>query len=387
MDSELETLELIELIYRAAGDLDAWILVLQRLALALGGNVATLHHQDARSQESSFSTLWNLSQGDVVPYNEYYGAINPLITTRPQVIRAGAIPTSQMLCPDEIYTRCEYYHDFLRPLDILHCVAPILRSDSQGANFTALTIFRPVGGEQFGEEERKFLRPLVPHLQRAFQLHSRIQGLERKGNAASEALDQLQQGVVLLNAMGEVLLVNSAGTALLAAEKSLMVTPNGLRAAVASEDRELQRLIRGSIATGSGKGMGSGGAIAISRDAFRNPLQVLVAPLRTKTIYLGKEVPSAAIFISDPDREPISDSTVLVQLFGLTRAEARLAQMLAAGQSLKKAAERLVIAESTARSQLKSIFAKTNTNRQSQLVRLLLLAPANPPRPAQRAQA
>lgn len=104
MDSELETLELIELIYRAAGDLDAWTLVLQRLALALGGNVATLHHQDARSQESSFSTLWNLSQGDVVPYNEYYGAINPLITTRPQVIRAGAIPTSQMLCPDEIYT-------------------------------------------------------------------------------------------------------------------------------------------------------------------------------------------------------------------------------------------------------------------------------------------
>lgn len=387
MDSELEILQIIDLIYSAAGDPDAWTIVLQRLTLALGGNACTLHHQDARSQESSFSTLWNLSQGDVVPYTEYYGAINPLITTRPHVIRAGTVPTSQMLCPDEIYTRCEYFHDFLRSLDILHCVAPILRSDSQGANFTALTIFRPVGGEQFGEAERKFLLPLVPHLQRAFQLHSRIQGLERKGNAASEALDHLQQAVVLLNAKGEVLLVNKAATALFASEKSLKLAPNGLRATVPSEDRELNRLIQEAIATGNGKGVDSGGGIAISRDMFRNPLHVLVAPLRTKTIYLGKELPAAAIFISNPDREPISDSTMLMQLFGLTRAEARLAQVLASGQSLQKAAERLGIAQSTVRSQLKSIFAKTNTNRQSQLVRLLLLAPAHAPRSAPRAQA
>jgi DNA-binding CsgD family transcriptional regulator len=280
-----------------------------------------------------------------------------------------------MLCPDEIYTRGEYYHDFLRPLDMLHVVAPILRSDSQGANFTALTIFRSARGEPFGEGERKFLLLLTPHLQRAFQLHNRIQGLERKGNAAGEALDHLQQGVVLLNAKGHVLLVNRAATALFATEKSLKLTPSGLMAAVPSENRELRRLIEGAIATGNRKGMDSGGAMLISRSDFRYPLQVLVTPLRTKTIHIGKDLPVAAIFISDPDCKPVSNSTVFAQLFGLTRAETRLAQILASGQSLKDAAARLGVAQSTLRSQLKSIFAKTNTNRQGELVRLLLLAP------------
>lgn len=331
MDSEQVIFELIELIYRAAGDPGAWDLVLQRLTVALGGNVATLHHQNNASQERNFFSVWNLSPDDVAPYNEYYGSINPLTITRPHLIRTGTIITSQMLCPHEIYTGGEYFHDFLRPLDMLHCVGPVLHSDSQGANFSVLSIFRPVQGEPFGEEERKFLLMLMPHLQRAFQLHNRIQGLERKGNAAGEALDHFQQGVVLLDAKGRVLLVNRAASALFATEKSLKVTPSGLRAAIPSENRELNRLIQGAIATGNGKGLGSGGAVAISRDGFRRPLQVLVTPLRTKTIYLGKDVPVAAIFISDPDRKPVFDSIVLGQLFGLTRAETRLAQILASG--------------------------------------------------------
>jgi DNA-binding CsgD family transcriptional regulator/PAS domain-containing protein len=377
MDSQAAILELIELIYSAAEDPSAWALVLRRLTLAVGGNAATLHHQDTRSQESSFSTLWNLSQDDVAPYDEYYGSLNPLTTTRPDLIRAGTVNTSQMLCPDEIYTRGEYFHDFLRPRDMLHVVAPILRSDSQGANFSALSIFRPVNGEPFGEEERRFLLLLVPHLQRAFQLHNRIHGLERKGNAASDALDQLQQGLVLLDAKGHVLLVNRAATALFAREKSLKLTPSGLRAAVPSENRELIRLIKGAIATGNHNGMDSGGAMFIARSDSRHPLQVLVTPLRTKTIHIGKDLPVAAIFIYDPDCKPVSNSTVFAQLFGLTRAETRLAQILASGQSMKDAAARLGVAQSTLRSQLKSIFAKTNTNRQGELVRLLLLAPVH----------
>ena len=381
VETEGAIFELIELIYRAAGDPSGWDLVLQRLTVAVGGNAATLHHQDTRLQESSFSTLWNLSRDDVAPYNEYYGSLNPLTTTRPHLLRAGTVNTSQMLCPDEIYTRGEYYHDFLRPLDILHVVGPILRSDSQGANFSVLTIFRPLQGEPFGDEERKFLLLLTPHLQRAFQLHNRIQALERKGNAAGEALDHLQQAVVLLDAKGRVLLVNRAATTLFATEKSLKLTPTGLEAAVWCENRELNRLIQGAIATGNGKGLGPGGAAVISRGPLQRPLQVLVTPLRTQAIHLGKDVPVVAVFISDPDRQAVSESAIFTQLFGLTPAEERLAHILAAGESLKDAARRLGVAHGTLRSQLKSIFAKTNTNRQGELVRLLLLVPSRMDKP------
>lgn len=57
--------------------------------------------------------------------------------------------------------------------------------------------------------------------------------------------------------------------------------------------------------------------------------------------------------------------------FGLTPAEQRLAVALADGTGLREAAGHLGICLSTARAQLKAIFAKTGTHRQAELVALL----------------
>jgi len=60
--------------------------------------------------------------------------------------------------------------------------------------------------------------------------------------------------------------------------------------------------------------------------------------------------------------------------FGLTQAEARLALHLVAGETLRCAAVKLSITYETARSQLKSIFKKTRTHRQAELVIVVLTA-------------
>src|SRR5262249_33709747 len=60
--------------------------------------------------------------------------------------------------------------------------------------------------------------------------------------------------------------------------------------------------------------------------------------------------------------------------FGLTQAEGRLALHLVAGETLRCAAVKLSITYETARSQLKSIFKKTRTHRQAELVIVILTA-------------
>jgi DNA-binding CsgD family transcriptional regulator len=57
--------------------------------------------------------------------------------------------------------------------------------------------------------------------------------------------------------------------------------------------------------------------------------------------------------------------------FGLTPAEARLARQIARGDSLEDIAERHQVSLGTVRVQLKSLFQKTQTHRQAQLVSLL----------------
>jgi DNA-binding CsgD family transcriptional regulator len=65
------------------------------------------------------------------------------------------------------------------------------------------------------------------------------------------------------------------------------------------------------------------------------------------------------------------DRDLLQRVFGLTRAEASLAQWLARGCSLQETAEKRGVSVGTARMQLKSILAKTHTRRQAELIRLL----------------
>jgi DNA-binding CsgD family transcriptional regulator len=60
--------------------------------------------------------------------------------------------------------------------------------------------------------------------------------------------------------------------------------------------------------------------------------------------------------------------------FGLTPAEARLAQYLVVGETLRSTALKLGISYETTRSSLKNIFKKTETCRQAELVIVILTA-------------
>jgi len=68
---------------------------------------------------------------------------------------------------------------------------------------------------------------------------------------------------------------------------------------------------------------------------------------------------------------PVPQDHLLREIFDLTSAEVRLAQRMAQGESLAEIAHALDIKMSTARTQLASLFAKTNTKRQAKLVAIL----------------
>jgi DNA-binding CsgD family transcriptional regulator len=68
---------------------------------------------------------------------------------------------------------------------------------------------------------------------------------------------------------------------------------------------------------------------------------------------------------------PAPSEAQLRTLLDLTAAEARLAQLLAAGDTLDEVSQKLGIKLTTARSQLAVIFSKTGIRRQTKLVAIL----------------
>lgn len=65
------------------------------------------------------------------------------------------------------------------------------------------------------------------------------------------------------------------------------------------------------------------------------------------------------------------DPVALLRLMGLTPSEARLGAAVGEGLSMREAGARLGITETTARSVLKTVYAKLNIARQSQLARIV----------------
>jgi len=374
MPADASLLELIDLIYRAAGSPSDWARAVRRLTEALRATAGTIHHHQIPSQASNFSADWNIDPSSIVDYVSYYGLRNIWRSYRPGTLPQGSINISQTMCPDDVFRRSEYYNDFLRRYNHYHCLVGTLREDQTASSY--LVFFRPKRAQNFGEKEQGVLAALMPHLMRAAALHDRIQGLEKKAGVLEETLNRQPTAIVFLDAQGHVLFMNMAAASLFQTEKALRLTASGIAAAFPAENKPLNRLVSGAINAGVNHLSDSGGTMLISRGLPGRPLQVLVSPLRSEALFLGNGTPAAAIFITDPERKPLLPAQWLRQLYGLTQAEARLAQLLLEGFDLKESAEQLHVLVSTVRSQLKSIFAKTETNRQSELLRLLLLGPS-----------
>ncbi|WP_453973749.1 helix-turn-helix transcriptional regulator [Amorphus sp. MBR-141] len=90
--------------------------------------------------------------------------------------------------------------------------------------------------------------------------------------------------------------------------------------------------------------------------------------------------PAYILYVLDPEDVDPAPVDVLTTALGLTPAEARLAQLLYEGNTVREAAEQSSTAYATARNQLGAISRKLNLNRQSELTGLLARLLARVPR-------
>ena len=93
---------------------------------------------------------------------------------------------------------------------------------------------------------------------------------------------------------------------------------------------------------------------------------------------LSEGGPHTVLILIDLATQPQPNRSALERIYGLTPAEARLAVRLGSGATLSEAAEALGISIATVRTQLRSIFDKTHTHRQAELVILIARLSALP---------
>lgn len=180
------------------------------------------------------------------------------------------------------------------------------------------------------------------------------------GNYAQAALDALPLAALAVNTAGKILYSNRKGEELLGAKEPILADANGIcRALTPSETHSLHQSLM-AVARG-------GVPVVLALSGLEEKrYSALIEPPN------GQEDETAALmFVRLLDSKGAPSPAALKELFGLSPTEARLAHELATGLDVKEAAAALGVTVNTARTYLRTIFQKTNVNRQSELIRLL----------------
>ncbi len=244
-----------------------------------------------------------------------------------------------------------------------------------GGRSLMLSLERAPRSGAFTPAEVEAMERVVPHLQRAGRLALRI--AEARAGSTLEAFDLLRCAGLLLDGAGAVLRMNGRAAALMGA--GLTVLQGALIAQHGPSNVALGRLIGSVLGGAVGPRRGSLGPVcrpvAVPRPVAPGalpaaPLLVHAAPLPGAAGDLFQQARAVLLIVDPAEAHPPAEG-LLRELYGLTAAEGRLARMLGDGRDLGEAAVALGVAVSTARTQLKAVFAKTGTRRQAQLAVLL----------------
>jgi DNA-binding CsgD family transcriptional regulator/PAS domain-containing protein len=281
-------------------------------------------------------------------------------------------PLDKVFAVDDIMSSTEWEHSayfkaFCAPNDVYHVMcADISTPDGGKLRFRAT---RPKHAPNFCANERALCASFLPHLRRASQLHNLLDRSESLSGLYSQAISRLSVATLVLDESGSVLQINPVAEEILARSDGLKLVGGRLEATYPSDNRELQRLIRGAFCPDAPK---SAEAMSVTRPSGLVNLGVVVESIPSLDWAEEKGQPTALVYIRDASSKSLASEVVTKQLFNLTKAETALAMELANGLSLEEAAEALNIRRNTARAHLRSIFSKTGVRRQTELVRIML---------------
>lgn len=320
--------EAIRLLYCAAAGLDSWERALRMLALTIGAKAVALVAIDKRN--GARSAAWQRW----VTMDEDLGSANLAVrdvTTHP--------PRQTTLVAEDARTM------------VLVQVVPGVGHDPDSVS-KALQVFQH-------------------HIATVLRIARHLHILGSLAGAFVSTRCVSAQPTLVLGPTGEILSINPAAEELLSAGSTLYIQARRLRSRQAAVDKQLAALLA-PVASPSDK---QANTSVLKFEDRASPHICTVQRLQKGLPDEGVTVKPAALLkvVWPVDMHGARlEPAYVASLFDLTPAESRVAVALVSGMKLKGIAKAHRTSIETVRSQLKAVYGKTGTRRQSQVVGLLL---------------
>ncbi|PVA12005.1 two-component system response regulator [Pelagivirga sediminicola] len=186
-------------------------------------------------------------------------------------------------------------------------------------------------------------------------------------------LDLITLGIVLLDGKGEVVHANRAARDMTEEAGFISIRRAALNAADPLCDKSLRRAICETLKAAA-DGTEATAGVMLHRPGDGQSISALVCTLTPKGPGAAQQ-PHVALFLSPRAQAMKVSEPLLIDLFGLTPTEARVAASLTRGARPSDIAGELGVSQTTISFHMRNLFQKTGTNRQTDLVALILAGP------------
>lgn len=360
---------LIHTVYEAGINPHKWSAFVGDLSGHLDDTLICLHAHDTVARASLGLLASGAAPEFIDSYVRDYATINVWANGMAIAPIGKLVQSEEIYDPDKLL-KTEFYNDCLRSQSLVSASAVALHRSSDRMLFLSGNI-RLRNHDLVRARVNRTFDLLGPHITRSFELMRHIPH-QVEGEDYRATLETSTDAVLFIDRAGRITHCNRAGTAMRKDASFLAVDRDGhlhlkdpradttLRIALAAIARADFPAIPGSFPV---------------RRAAGSPMRAMIVPLAhrtTQTMFdqIFEDLPIAMLVLrNQPTPQP---SVAALPGYGLTPAESELAVAIAQGISLRDHADSRDVSIHTVRAQLKSVFAKTETRRQSQLAALIL---------------
>ena len=303
-------------------------------------------------------------------YEDTYGEMNPF-TRHLQRLPTGVVATRAMLVDDKEFLESRFYKEWIKPQHIC-----------DGIGFNALKSKRRIAlwadhrlesEGRYGYVEVNLLSRFAPHICRSVAISDALNMRTIRAKALEITLEALMFGVYLVDRQGRIVFMNRAGDRQVRTSHALRIGKGRLAPIDPAAHATLAEVITQATADEAETPSEEIATLVLPGGENVGLVATILPLTRGERRNLSCASGAAAvIFVQDPVAEKSLSGEGFAQLYGLSASELRVVLAMLPGLGAHEAAEVLGIGETTVKTHLHRIHAKTGTSKQTELMHLFM---------------
>ena len=356
-----ELSSVLDAIYDASLDPARWSRALECAGLYLNCGRGVIGLIDAKRLDSDIVFSWGFEPGYLARLSEAAKQNGALGRSLERGI--CEVVSGRDLVDLEAYAASESYRQWAGPQGIIDVIQTILERTATSvviAGFSRLASQGPID-----DVTHQRMALLAPHFRRAFLIGKTIDLKRLEVEMLLGTMDGLAAAVFLVDGQLRLVHANASGERLLD-RRVLQVRDGFLRV----PDAKVHGMLAQSVAAALDARLSADGATLLLGRPQGRRFAAHVLPLGSGLRRPAAHGATAAIFVRDTAIEFPGPVRAVGACYGLTAAEMRVFLLVVDMRGVTAVAEALGVSEATVRTHLRSIFRKTGTSAQAELVKL-----------------